>query len=226
MPGKYERKDSLYHQAKSDGYRCRAAYKLIELDKRFRFLRAGARVVDLGCAPGGWLQVASERVSRSGHVVGVDLVPVDPITSAGTRGVVPQVVVGDMLEGSVQERVIELMGGPADVVLSDMSPKLSGIRFADVARAAALVEATLAVADRILRPGGLVVAKVFPGQEANELVPLFRQRFRRFQRCVLDSSRKSSTEQYFVGLEFSAAAGGQQALQDASETTATGSEAR
>ena len=125
-----------------------------------------------------------------------------PLSEAEFKGEPPQVVLGDMLLPAIQERVRELIGGSADVVLSDMSPKLTGIRFGDVARSAELVEIALDVASRLLRPGGILVAKVFPGQEANELVPLFRKRFGKFQRCALESSRKSSTELYFAGLDF------------------------
>ncbi len=117
----YDRKDATYRAARRAGLRSRAAPKLDELDRRFRLLTRGARVVDLGCWPGGWLQVAATRVGEGGLVVGVDLEPTDGLGLANVR-----TIVGDVAELAVRERLRDELGGPADVVLCDMAPKLSG----------------------------------------------------------------------------------------------------
>jgi len=207
MAGSYDRKDHYYREAKAAGYRSRAAFKLIELDKKLKFLKSGYRILDLGCAPGGWLQVAAERVGDRGLVVGVDLEEVEPIPAKEKIKKSPIILCGDLLEVETQDRVRELAGGGIDIVLSDMSPKLSGIRFRDVARSAELVALALDVADSLLKPGGYLVTKAFPGQDTEELVPRFRSRFTRFQRIDLESTRKSSTEQYFIGVGFKGSEG-------------------
>ncbi|MCB0322810.1 MAG: RlmE family RNA methyltransferase [Bdellovibrionales bacterium] len=195
----YDRKDRLYRQAKSDGYRSRAAYKLQELDAKVKLLKPGMTVLDLGCFPGGWLQVALEKVGRGGAVVGVDLQPVEPVTVGGRSAVI---LLGDLYEPTVQESVLEQAGGRVDVVLSDMSPKLTGVRFQDAARSAALVELALFFSSTVLKEGGSVVAKVFPGNECEEAAKVYRRAFEKFTRHVLDSSRKTSKELYFVGRGF------------------------
>lgn len=202
MAGTYQRKDHLYAKAKEEGYRSRAAYKLAELDKKHRLLRAGARVVDLGCFPGGWLQVAAEKVGAAGVVVGVDLKQVEPIPVKGKVLTAPVIFQGDLNDPEIQRSIVESCGGPADLVLSDMSPQLSGIRFRDAAYSAELVRLALGFCSQVLRPGGSFVAKVFPGQECEEIAPEVRKVFQKFSRENLDSSRRTSNEMYFVGLGF------------------------
>src|SRR5512141_1040556 len=125
----YDRKDALHRRAKREGYRSRAAYKLLELQKRTRLLKRGQVVVDLGAWPGGWLQVAAEIVGTSGRVVGIDAAPIDPLA-------VPQVTVlrDDVTDPSCGPRLVEVLGRPADVVLSDLAPKLTGIAPRDAAQ--------------------------------------------------------------------------------------------
>ncbi|MFN8390521.1 MAG: RlmE family RNA methyltransferase [Bdellovibrionota bacterium] len=203
MPGKYNRKDHFYQQAKSEGYRSRAAYKLIELDKKFRFLKPGATVLDLGSFPGGWLQVAAERVGAEGTVIGIDLNELEPISVKQKIVKAPVVFLGDINDPALREQICAASGGEVNVVLSDMSPKLTGVRFGDAARSAELVETALHVARDLLTDGGTFVAKIFPGPEADSLAKVIRATFGRFSRENLDSSRKSSTEYYFVAQEFS-----------------------
>ncbi len=202
MGGVYKRKDHYYDRAKAEGYRSRGAYKLLELNKKFKFLKPGATVLDLGSFPGGWLQVAQEKVGPRGVVVGVDLNEVEPVGVQDPGANAPVILRGDIREPEIQEQIRLLSGPGVDVLLSDMSPKLSGIRFRDAAFSAELVEIAFETAKSLLRPGGSFVAKIFPGQESEELVKKIRPAFERFSRENLDASRKSSTEMYFVGQSF------------------------
>ncbi|MBI4517134.1 MAG: RlmE family RNA methyltransferase [Deltaproteobacteria bacterium] len=194
----YRRKDSFYTRAKAAGYRSRAAYKLIELDQRFRLLRPGDRVVDLGAWPGGWLQVAAQRVSARGRVVGVDLKPIDPLA--------PPVVclTGDLRKVETLALIRERCGGAADVVLSDMAPQLSGVREADRARAAELVEIALAAAEAVLRPDGRLLVKLFQGEETAGWLLRLRQRFSSVKATRPEATRSGSAELYVVALGFRA----------------------
>lgn len=187
----YERKDAAYRRAKREGYRSRAAYKLEELDRRFGLLRRGARVVDIGCWPGGWLQVAAERVGPTGRVVGIDVKPADPIA-------VPQVeiVTGDVRDEALVDRVRVALGGPADVVLSDLAPKLSGIRHADAARHAELARLAIARARAWLGPGGALLLKLFMDSEFEALLAELRATFASVRSTKPDSTRRGSAELY------------------------------
>ncbi|MCB0358230.1 MAG: RlmE family RNA methyltransferase [Bdellovibrionales bacterium] len=208
MPGVYNRKDHLYRKAKDEGYRSRAAYKLEEIDKKYRLLKKGYRVVDLGCAPGGWLQVAAKKVGSDGMVLGVDLERVSPFRAGelANEACQPRLLVGDMNSAEVQAMLLSLAAGPVDVVLSDMSPKLSGIRERDQVQSVALCESALTVCGSILRPGGSFVAKIFPSEEAEDFAKRLGEAFRKSFRVHAKSSRKTSTELYLVGLGFRPAA--------------------
>lgn len=201
MSGTYERKDALYEQAKQDGYRSRAAYKLLEIDKKFGLLKKGGTVVDLGCFPGGWLQIAAKKLGASGRVVGIDLVPVAPVASRSNEAPV-SIIEGDAGSEENQRLILELAGGKVSLVLSDMSPQLTGIRFRDAARSAELVELAAAIASQLLEPGGAFVAKIFPGSESDAIFQTIRGSYQSFTRHVLKSSRKTSNEYYFVGRGF------------------------
>ncbi len=198
-----DRRDPYYWRARREGYRSRAAYKLAELDARERFLKPGARVIDLGCAPGGWLQLTLERVGPQGRVVGIDLAAVPPLPQPNAV-----VLVGDMREAAVIDAAAAALGGPADVVLSDLSPKLSGIRDADIARSLELVEAAADVARRLLRPGGTFVAKVFASPDTEALVARLRPAFQSLKLVNLEASRKTSTESYLLGKGYKKRAAG------------------
>jgi len=193
----YRKKDSFYRRAKASGYRSRAAYKLLELDRAYHLLRPGDRVLDLGCAPGGWLQVAAAAVGPKGRVVGVDIEPVASLPCQCVR-----IVFGNLTDEIVRARAAEELGGLADVVLSDMAPKLTGIRERDEVRADELVGAALAVADELLRPGGRMVVKLFSGRAAEDRVRQIKQRFERTHLTRTDATRKGSAEFYAVGVGF------------------------
>jgi len=208
----YRPKDPVYCKAKSEGYRSRAAYKLLELNRRFHLLRPGDRVVDLGAAPGGWLQVCSRLVGKNGRVVGVDLQPIEPLREENVL-----IIHGDVGSEECQRQILQLLGSPADCVLSDLSPRLSGIRDADISRSIALVRSALSIACRLLRPGGAFLTKCFMAEELKSLSLELQQRFRLLQRTRPESTRKGSSEIYlcaqgFRGEVFAAApAGGRKA---------------
>ncbi|MDY0001708.1 MAG: RlmE family RNA methyltransferase [Polyangia bacterium] len=191
------RHDRFYHRAKKENFASRAVYKLEALDRQHRLLRQGLRVLDLGCWPGGWLQYAAERVGPGGRVVGVDL-------TAVTLALPKQVTV---LQGDIYELAPEALLAEAgdleafDVVLSDMAPHTTGIRFSDVARSVALVERALAIARETLVPGGSFLAKVFVGSGFDDLLNQVKADFRRVRMAKPESSRKESPEQYIVATE-------------------------
>jgi 23S rRNA (uridine2552-2'-O)-methyltransferase len=183
--------DPFVQRARAQGYRSRAAWKLIEIDDRERLLRAGAVVVDLGAAPGGWSQVAARRVGDRGKVIAVDVLDMSP--PAGVR-----FVRGSFLDPQVRAAVREAVGGRADVVLSDMMPNVSGIAAADQARAAELVHAAIAFCEDILAPEGAFLVKVFQGSEFGGILAALRRSFRKVKTCKPAASRPESREVYLL----------------------------
>jgi 23S rRNA (uridine2552-2'-O)-methyltransferase len=194
----YDRKDVFHQRAKREGFRSRAAYKLEELNRDHRLLRPGDRVADLGCWPGGWLQVAAEAVGPRGRVVGIDLAAIDPPLSY--ESVIA--FQADLTEPSVAERILEALGGPADVVLSDAAPKLTGIRATDRAHEEELLEAIEALLPTLLRPGGSLVAKLLESPEAQAVAKRLRSRFGSARITKSEATRKGSSEKYLIAREF------------------------
>jgi len=199
-------------QAKEEGLRSRAAYKLLELNKKLKLIRPGATVLDLGAAPGGWLQVAARLVGPSGLVIGIDLEAIPQFSAAelGPKACVPVMMQGDITVAETQTALLDLIKTrrgteTVDVVLSDMSPKLTGVRFGDVARCAELVELvfSFAIDGKILRPKGTLISKIFPGPEADKIFMLRKKQFSKMTRENLESTRNTSNEIYLVGREFS-----------------------
>jgi 23S rRNA (uridine2552-2'-O)-methyltransferase len=186
--------DPYVKKAKAEGYRSRAAYKLIELDERFGFLKGAKRVVDLGIAPGGWTQVVRQKASGA-VVVGIDLLPTDPIDGA-------TILQMDFLGDAAPEKLTEALGGPADLVLSDMAANTVGHPQTDHLRTMALVEAGLLFATEVLRPGGAFVAKVLAGGADNNLVAELKRRFTTVKHAKPPASRKGSSEWYVVAQGF------------------------
>jgi len=195
---KSERKDAFHQRAKREGYRSRAAYKLDEFQRDHQLLRPGDRVVDLGCWPGGWLQVAAEAVGPSGRVVGVDLAAIAPPIHYET------VIAfrADLVEPGVAARILDALGGPADAVLSDAAPKLTGIRATDRAREEALLEAIEALLPALLRPGGTLVAKLLEGPEAQSIAKRLQERFASARITKSQATRKGSSEKYLIARNF------------------------
>ncbi len=192
---RYQRKDAFHQRAKREGYRSRAAYKLAELADRHGILAPGARVADLGCWPGGWLQVASERVGPAGRVVGVDLAAVDPpLNNANVIS-----MIGDFSEPAVLKAILEMLAAPADVLLSDAAPKLTGIRDADRAREEALLEAVAAALPILLRPGGDLLCKLLDSPEAGALGRRLASSFAEAKTLRPEATRKGSAERYLLG---------------------------
>jgi 23S rRNA (uridine2552-2'-O)-methyltransferase len=195
----YRRKDSYYRRAKAAGYRARSAYKLVELADSFKLLAPGDYVVDLGAWPGGWLQVALERVGAHGRVAAVDLTPV---TITGHANVLA--IEGDVRRPETLVRIHDWLGRPADVVLSDLAPKLTGISVTDAARAAELVEATLDALPSLLRSGGKFVVKLFMDAEHAALLARMQRMFGEVRSTRPEATRRGSAESYAVGIDFQA----------------------
>jgi 23S rRNA (uridine2552-2'-O)-methyltransferase len=190
------RKDRFYNQAKQEGYRSRSAYKLKQLDRECGLFGAGNTVVDLGAAPGGWLQVAAEEVGETGTVVGVDFQRIDDLDDAPAT---VEFVRGDMTDEEPKAEVRELAGGDVDVVLSDMAPNMTGEYGLDHARSVHLARQALAVATDVLKTGGDFAVKVFQGQDLAEFEADVDEEFQYVRRVVPDASRDSSSEVYLVG---------------------------
>jgi 23S rRNA (uridine2552-2'-O)-methyltransferase len=186
--------DPYVRKAKAEGYRSRAAYKLIELDERFNLLKGVERVIDLGIAPGGWAQVVRKAAPKA-VVVGIDLLPVDPIDGV-------TILQMDFLGEEADERLMEALGGRADLVLSDMAANTVGHAQTDHLRTMALVEAGAAFAGDVLRPGGAYVAKVLAGGADSGLVALLKRMFTVVKHAKPPASRKDSSEWYVIAQGF------------------------
>jgi 23S rRNA (uridine2552-2'-O)-methyltransferase len=187
--------DPYVKAAQAAGWRSRAAFKLLELDERFHLLKPGQRVVDLGAAPGGWSQVAARAIGPRGRLVGLDLLPMDPIAGA-------VVLQGDFEDAASEAAVREALGGPADLVLSDMAPNTTGHAATDNLRIAALAELALDFAEAVLAPGGGFVAKLFQGGAERELLTRLKARFATVRHAKPPASRKDSSELYVVATGF------------------------
>ncbi|MGR3373455.1 RlmE family RNA methyltransferase [Pseudooceanicola nanhaiensis] len=195
--------DPYVQRAKAEGYRGRAAFKIMELDDKFRFLVPGARVVDLGCAPGGWIQVAVPRINALGEksgkavgrIIGVDLQAVDPIPGAEIHQL-------DFMEDDADEKVKDWLGGQADVVMSDMAAASSGHKQTDHLRIIALCEAAAYLAFDVLAENGTFVAKVLAGGAEGELQKLLKQKFTKVANMKPPSSRSDSSEKFVVATGF------------------------
>jgi 23S rRNA (uridine2552-2'-O)-methyltransferase len=190
--------DPYVAEARRRGYRSRAAFKLIELDDRFHLLRPGMRVVDLGCAPGGWTEVAVQRTRArqgKGTVVGIDLAAADPIAAA-------QLFRGDFRDPATAAAVEAALGGPADLVLSDMAAPATGHAATDHLRIVALAEDACAFAARALKPGGAFVVKVFQGGAEGELLATLKRAFAELRHAKPRASRAESAETYVVAKGF------------------------
>jgi 23S rRNA (uridine2552-2'-O)-methyltransferase len=187
--------DPYVQEAQRQGYRSRAAFKLLDLDERYGFLRPGARVLDLGAAPGGWSQVAAQAVGSNGTVVAIDIQEIEPL--AGVT-----VLQGDIYDEDLPERVKAALGGPADVVMSDMAAPSTGHAATDHLRTMALLEAAYDIARDLLRPGGAFVGKVLQGGTEQTLLTQLKRDFTKVAHAKPAASRKESAEMYLVALGF------------------------
>ena len=183
-------RDPYVKQAARQGYRSRAAFKLLELDARDRLLRPGMRVLDLGAAPGGWSQVAAQRVGATGLVVAADLTPIQPIP--GVR-----FLAGDLRDPATGARLAQALdGNRADLVLSDMAPNLSGVAAADEARAEELVDSAMALSAALLKPDGALLVKMFHGSGFEAVIQRMRAVFKSVEIRKPPASRSRSSEVY------------------------------
>jgi len=187
----HQEKDPYFQKAKAEGYRARSAYKLLQIQEKFKILRAGDIVVDLGAAPGSWSQVAARIVGPKGRVVAIDLQEMEPI---------PEVTIlqGDMTDLEVQDEIIETVGRRAAVVLSDAAPFPTGIKLREHVLSMELARAALAVAQALLHPGGSLVIKVFQGEDLPDVIREVKLAFHPVKIHTPDATRKESWEQFIV----------------------------
>ena len=190
--------DPYVSRARREGFRSRAAYKLIEIDDKYRFLKPGMTVVDLGAAPGGWSQVAAKRVSAGdgkGRVVGIDLLEMPEIAGVAFAQL-------DFLEQDAPDRLVEMIGGRADVVMSDMAANATGHRTTDQLRMVGLVETAAAFAAEVLKPGGTFLAKTFQSGADAELMAQLKRGFASVRHVKPAASRQDSSERYVLATGF------------------------
>jgi len=192
----YTPRDRFYRKARERGLPSRAAFKLEDMIGRFRLVKAGARIADLGCAPGGWLAILARAAGPDGVVVGIDV--------AQCKSPAPGVVtlVGDISDTATAGLVLAELGGRADLVTSDLSPKLTGIAARDQVRARALADAALEFAERCLKPGGAMVAKLFMGADFAGVMGGFKRRFGKVDVTRTRATRPGSSELYVVARDF------------------------
>jgi 23S rRNA (uridine2552-2'-O)-methyltransferase len=190
--------DPYVARAKREGFRSRAAYKLAEIDDKHRFLKAGGKVVDLGAAPGGWAQIAAKRVRAGeggGHVVAIDLLDIDPVPGV-------DFVQLDFMAADAPDRLKAMLGGPADVVLSDMAANATGHRQTDHLKIMGLAEAAAEFAREVLKPGGVFLAKVLQGGTEGQLLALLKRDFASVKHVKPAASRSDSAELYVLAIGF------------------------
>lgn len=187
--------DPYVSESKRLGYRSRAAFKLIQLDEKYHFLGKGKTIVDLGCAPGGWTQVAAQKNKGSGQIVGMDLLPTLPIAGA-------TLLQQDFTEPDAPEKLKDLLHGAADVVMSDMAANTTGHQQTDHLRTIHLVELAYEFAKEVLAEGGIFIAKVFQGGTEGELLSDMKKHFTKVSHYKPDASRQDSVEMYVVAQGF------------------------
>ncbi len=190
--------DPYVARAKREGYRSRAAYKLLEIDEKYHLLKPGQRVVDLGAAPGGWSQVAARKVGSAegrGRVVGIDLLPIEPLPGV-------DFIVLDFLDEAAPRMLMDRLGGPADVVMSDMAANTTGHKKTDHLRIVGLAEAAIDFAREVLAPGGAFLAKVFQGGTETQLLADLKRDFATVRHVKPPASRSDSAELYVLATGF------------------------
>jgi 23S rRNA (uridine2552-2'-O)-methyltransferase len=187
--------DPYVQRAKREGYRSRAAFKLVEIDDKYRVLKKGARVVDLGAAPGGWSQVAAKRIGEGGRIVAIDLLDIEPIANV-------DFIQLDFLDPAAPDELKARLGGEADVVLTDMAANATGHRKTDHIKIVALVEAAAEFAREVLKPGGAFLAKVIQGGTEGDLLAMLKRDFATVKHVKPAASRQDSAELYVLATGF------------------------
>lgn len=189
------KRDYYYKKAKEEKYRSRAAYKLLQAVKKYKFISKGDVVVDLGAAPGGWIQAASRIIEKNGFVLGVDLKPIKPFLQDNI-----QTVIGDINEEETLQQILSILPEKADVVISDVSPNISGIWEVDHARQIDLAEQSMKIALKVLKPSGNFFVKVFQGDMFDDFVKKVKEHFRVVKIVKPKASRAKSSEMFVLGL--------------------------
>ncbi|MBI2982426.1 MAG: RlmE family RNA methyltransferase [Deltaproteobacteria bacterium] len=198
MPKKaYQRKDFFYRKAKALGRRSRAYFKIEELGKRFKLFKTGTQVIDLGCSPGGWLQYIAQEVGPTGGVIGVDLEGLPPPLPKNAS-----FIKGDIREESTKNRLLSRIGRRVDLLVSDIAPHLSGIKFQDQYKSYELARQAFGLCHLVLKENGDFVAKIFPGEELELFKAELRNAFSKIQVFIPESTRQSSSEVYIVAKGF------------------------
>ena len=189
------KRDYYRRAARKEGFRSRAAYKLLEINNSYHIIRKGMHVVDLGCAPGGWLQVASKMVGHNGMVMGIDIRPIETLPNV-------RFLQGDLSDNLLAEKILDAMGRKVNVLLSDVAPNVSGIWQLDHVRQISLTQNAVSIAERILARNGSAVLKAFEGEMLNELRDELKKKFDKVHIYKPKSSRKASSEMYLVCLGY------------------------
>jgi 23S rRNA (uridine2552-2'-O)-methyltransferase len=192
-----KKKDHYYKKAKNEDYRSRASYKLIQLNKKYKIIKRGDKVVDLGASPGGWSQVALEKVEDGGTVLGVDLQKIKPFVEDNFN-----FIRGDFTTIAIQNEIMSFLDGKADVIISDASPSTTGIKHVDHLKSMDLSESVVDICDNILTNKGNLLIKVFQGEEFKNFMDNLKERFKLIKTTKPSSSRKKSSEMYLLGLGF------------------------
>ena len=191
-----KKREHFYKQAKAEGYRARSAYKLLQIQKRFQILKEGDKVVDLGAAPGGWSQVARNIVGSDGTIIGIDLEPIQTLKDV-------TFIIGDIADETTIAQLHDLMGNRSvDVVLSDLSPNISGNYSIDHAQSVYLCQQAAELSYTLLKHGGTFVCKMFEGELIEEFITEIRQHFARIKRFSPNATRKSSSEIFIIAKQF------------------------
>ncbi|MEM0217241.1 MAG: RlmE family RNA methyltransferase [Candidatus Nezhaarchaeales archaeon] len=190
-------KDHFHKMAKKLGFRSRAAFKLLEINKRFGILKRGYVVLDVGAYPGGWLQVASKIVGSSGLVIGIDLRPISKISASNVK-----TVIGDVCDENLHDKLASMAPRKVDVILSDAAPKLTGVWSTDIARHSHIIYCILKLANKLLRKGGIAVIKAFQGEELNKILMDIRSLFGDVRLFKPKASRQRSREVYLICTSF------------------------
>lgn len=191
------KRDAFYRKAKREGYRSRAVYKLKEIDKKFRILRKGQTVIDLGAAPGGWLQYVAETIGNKGTVIGVDIKEIAPLPYENVK-----TLKADVFQENIEKQILKLLGSKADVILSDLSPKISGVWEVDVARSVAMCERVVELSRKLLKKNGRLIMKIFEGMDTKRILSLLERNFSFIKLFKPAASRKKSSELYIICLGY------------------------
>jgi len=190
-------RDHYYKMAKSSGFRSRAAFKLIEIIEKFNIIKEGYVILDIGAYPGGWLQVASKATGPSGLVIGVDLRPIKELGEPNVK-----TIIGDVCDENLHEELVKMVPSKVDVVLSDASPKLTGVWTTDIARHVHIVQCVIRLINKLLKKGGSAVIKAFQGSELDHVLPILRQQFGKVRLFKPKASRQKSREIYLICMGF------------------------